>query len=80
MQTTIIYAIVMKDKDGGMNMKWFDTKEQAKYEGMIVTKLLKQSAVKNIKAYLSELEYDTKEDKIVSESLVNKDSKLLFES
>lgn len=80
MQTTIIYAIVMKDADGGMNMKWFDTKEQAEYEGMIVTKLLKQSAVKNIKAYLSELEYDTKEDKIVSESLVNKDSKLLFES
>ncbi|WYD68277.1 hypothetical protein [Bacillus phage PK1] len=80
MSTTILYGVVIQHSNGGQKMRSFLKEGSALSEAEEVISIIKNSNKKGFKVYLSELEYDSYKNLILSESLVNEDSELLFES
>ncbi|WCS69851.1 hypothetical protein Goe25_02230 [Bacillus phage vB_BsuM-Goe25] len=80
MSTTILYGVVIQYSDGGRQMSSFLKEDSALSKAEEVINIIKNSSKKGFKVYLSELEYDNYKNLILSESLVNDDSELLFES
>ncbi|UJJ74776.1 hypothetical protein [Bacillus phage BM-P1] len=80
MSTTILYGVVIQYSDGGRQMSSFLKEDSALSKAEEVINIIKNSNKKGFKVYLSELEYDSYKNLILSESLVNDDSELLFES
>ncbi|AYJ76410.1 hypothetical protein BSP12_224 [Bacillus phage BSP12] len=80
MSTTILYSVVIQYSDGGRQMSSFLKEDSALSKAEEVINIIKNSNKKGFKVYLSELEYDSYKNLILSESLVNDDSELLFES
>lgn len=80
MSTTILYGVVIQYSDGGQQMNSFLKEGSALSKAEEVISIIKNSNKKGFKVYLSELEYDHYKNLILSESLVNEDSELLFES
>lgn len=76
---TTLYGVVLKRKDGGVNMNSFLIKESALKEAEETIELIKSSNKKGFKVYLSELVYDEYKNKILSDNLINDESELLFE-
>lgn len=80
MRTDIIYSIVVKSSDGGMNMDSFLKRDSAINRSKEIINHISKSSKKGIQVYLSELKYDYSKNRILSESLINNDSELLFEN
>ncbi|AGK86903.1 hypothetical protein FDJ58_gp095 [Bacillus phage SIOphi] len=80
MSTTILYGVVIQYSNGGQQMSSFLKEDSALSKAEEVISIVKNSNKKGFKVYLSELEYDNNKNLILSESLVNEDSELLFES
>lgn len=80
MSTTILYGVVIQYSNGGQQMSSFLKEGSALSKAEEVISIVKNSNKKGFKVYLSELEYDSYKNLILSESLVNEDSELLFES
>ncbi|XAG95964.1 hypothetical protein U7128_000028 [Bacillus phage KKP_4050] len=80
MSTTILYGVVIQYSNGGQRMSSFLKEDSALSKAEEVISIVKNSNKKGFKVYLSELEYDNNKNLILSESLVNEDSELLFES
>lgn len=75
-----LYSVVVQDSDGGQNMDSYSTEKSAVDRGKEIVDAIKTSGRKGFKVYLSELDYDLSRNIILSESLINGDSELLFEN
>ena len=73
----ILYGIVVEMGDGGKTLDAFLKKESALKRSKEIINHIKENDIKNIKVYLSELEYDSRKNVLISE-LIDNDSKLLF--
>ncbi|MCY9166553.1 hypothetical protein [Bacillus atrophaeus] len=76
----ILYGVVVKSSNGGVNMDSFLVEKSAVARGQEIVKAIKDSKRKGFKVYISELEYDEYKNRILSDSLINSDSRLLFEN
>lgn len=80
MSNHILYGIVVERQDGGQTMDSYVKKESALKRSGEIIKHIKDNKVKGMKVYLSELDYDKKENVITASSLVNEGSELLYKS
>lgn len=80
MSSHILYGIVVERNDGGQTLDSYLKKESALKRSEEIIKHIKDNRVEGLKVYLSELDYDKKENVITASSLVNEGSELLFRS
>lgn len=85
MKVSTLYGIVIKTKDGGETMNSFMKEESAIKEGERITQEAKELSekgkiAKGLRIYLSELDYSIQKNRILSNHLIDENSKLLFES
>ncbi|MNH75581.1 hypothetical protein D3C73_278250 [compost metagenome] len=81
MRIGVLYAIVLVDEDGGQSMKSFEDEESAVSGSNVLINAIKKSKRKDLKVYLSELEYDKdKNDRLIGSKLIDEYSELLFQS
>lgn len=80
MKIDTLYGVVLRFPDGGVNMNSFMNKNSALAEASKLINQINISNKKGLRVFLSELEYDEYRNKILSDSLINDDSQLLFEN
>lgn len=80
MKISILYGVVVKSNNGGENMDSFLIEKSALNRANEIIDAISSSNRKGFKVYLSELEYDEYKNRLLSSSLINDDSELLFEN
>lgn len=80
-----VYGVVIVGADGGQRMNSFGEEDAANREGERIVREAKElqekgKLARGIKIYLSVLDYSKKKNLILSERLVDENSKLLYES
>ncbi|QQO40456.1 hypothetical protein 000TH008_28 [Bacillus phage 000TH008] len=80
MSIKTLYGVVLKDSSGGERMNSFLVENSALNEANNLVNIIKSSGKTGFKVYFSELSYDKNENVILSKSLVNSQSKLIFEN
>ena len=78
MKIKTLYGVVIKFNNGGENMDSFLVKDSALDKAKEIINFIKLNNKKGIKVYLSELEYDEYNNRILSNSLISNQSELLF--
>lgn len=77
--THILYGVVLESQGGGQQMNSFLKKESALEEIEKLKEEIVKQKVAGVKVYLSELDYDKHNNRLLSSSLINKESKLMHE-
>ncbi|GIN69522.1 MULTISPECIES: hypothetical protein [Bacillus] len=80
MSIKTLYGVVLKSNNGGEKMSSFLFKDSALNEAEKLVSLIKSSSKKGFKVYLSDLEYDEYKNVILSDSLIDSNSELIFEN
>ncbi|MCY9290937.1 hypothetical protein MOF05_21550 [Bacillus haynesii] len=80
MNIKTLYGVVLKSNNDGERMNSFLSKDSALNEAEKLVNLIKSSSKKGFKVYLSDLEYDEYKNVILSDSLINSNSELIFEN
>ncbi|MGE6627809.1 hypothetical protein [Bacillus pumilus] len=75
-----LYSVVVQSSNGGQNMDSYLIEKSAVDRGKEIVDAIKTSGRKGFKVYFSELDYDLSRNKILTDSLINNDSELLFEN
>lgn len=75
----IIYAIVSVAGNGGQTMDSYLKEESAINRSKEIIEHIKNNKREGYKVYLSELEYDSYNNRILSDSLIDDESILLFQ-
>lgn len=78
MRIKTLYGIVVEKGNGGQTLDSFLKKESAIKRSEEIINHIKENDIKNIKVYLSELDYDPQRNLLLSNKLINSYSKLLF--
>lgn len=78
MRIKTLYGIVVEKDNGGQTLDSFLKKESALQRSEEIINHIKKNDIKNIKVYLSELDYDLQRNLLLSNKLINRNSKLLF--
>ena len=73
----IVFGVIVRDGDGGDQLRTFDYEEEALEEARNVVDDLKRAQLFEYKVYVSELDYDVDRDLIVSDRLVDENSRLI---
>lgn len=77
MRIESVYGVIVRDGDGGDQLRTFDYEEEALEEARNVVADLKRAQLFDYKVYVSELDYDVARDLIVSDRLVDENSRLI---
>lgn len=72
-----VFGVIVRDGDGGDQLRTFDYEEEAVEEARNVVADLKRAQLFEYNVYVSELEYDVDRDLIVSDRLVDENSRLI---
>lgn len=72
-----VFGVIVRDGDGGDQLRTFDYVEEALEEARNVVADLKRAQLFEYKVYVSELDYDVDRDLIVSDRLVDENSRLI---
>lgn len=72
-----VFGVIVRDGDGGDQLRTFDYEEEALEEALNVVADLKRAQLFEYNVYVSELEYDVYRDLIVSDRLVDENSRLI---
>ena len=73
----IVFGVIVRDGDGGDQLRTFDYEDEALEEARNVVADLKRAQLFEYKVYVSELDYDVDRDLIVSDRLVDENSRLI---
>ncbi|OEK58922.1 hypothetical protein [Staphylococcus equorum] len=74
-----VYSIVTINENGGEMVESFSNKETALIEVNKMKRHFRLLNIQNVKVYLSELNYDSKQNRILDDKLVNPQSTLKIE-
>lgn len=72
-----VFGVIVRDGDGGDQLRTFDYEDEALEEARNVVADLKRAQLFEYKVYVSELDYDVDRDLIVSDRLVDENSRLI---
>lgn len=72
-----MFGVIIRDGDGGDQLRTFDYEDEALEEARNVVADLKRAQLFEYKVYVSELAYDVDRDLIVSDRLVDANSRLI---
>lgn len=72
-----VFGVIVRDGDGGDQLRTFDYEEEALEEARNVVADLKRAQLFEYNVYVSELDYDVDRDLIVSDRLVDANSRLI---
>lgn len=78
MKVSTLYGVVIQFENGGQNMNSFLKEESAIEEVEKVIEAIGESGRKGLKVYLSELEYGKYNNRLLTNELINSESKLVF--
>lgn len=80
MRTDILYGVVVVSENGGQNMNSFLKEESATSNANEIIEAIKKVKKKNMKVYMSQLEYDSYNNRLLTTCLIDEYSELLFQS
>lgn len=73
-----LYTIITEDKSGGQSIDSYLKEDSALKKADEIIEHIKKSNRKGFKVYLSELDYDSRKNRILSDEIINNESELLF--
>lgn len=74
----ILYGVVVEYGTGGHTLDTYLNEDSAANRSKEIIDHIKTIGKESVKVYLSELEYDKHNNRILSDSLINSESELLF--
>ncbi|MCM3273052.1 hypothetical protein [Paenibacillus elgii] len=79
MRISILYGVIVKFADGGMRIGGtFSDEENAIVKANELINEIKKKEIRNIKVYISQLEYDIDRNCIVTKNIIDEYSELLY--
>ena len=75
-----LYAIVLVQPNGGQQWNVFLDEGKARKDAEELINAIENSEIKRYEVYLSNLEYSTRKNRIMSDEIITDESELLYES